>query len=1392
MNGGDHDSRAEGRGEDPRARDVNAAGVAPPSARSRRSWPRRVLRVTLAIVAVLLVALGILYAFRERLLAPIVIRYAEREVQKLTGFELTIDQLGGDWFRDVTLRGVRFGERRPGQPKHDFLVRDLAVHFSLLELLHGNLSGIESVTAAGVSLRIDVSDESPPRPPPIAPAPNFVWPAKLPKLSLSAVDFTILLPHGREILGEGITLRSTDSAGGLAANAERFRVTGRGIGDRGAGVTAAVRYDSGRIAIEEVAFDGVRRFERSSIDLAGVEHGHFGFDANLLAFGGTTHASGALAGSRWQLDWSAVSLDLDEAWRFVDPSAASPVQAVIDAAGTFDFDGADPESLHIAARGSARGVCFEGREVELPEFDAEYAAGALSIARLWIQQEANRLYAAQLYVPLTEPDLRATLRKSSGWLDVELWDLPDLSAPSPATKPVRVPLHRVRMSGSFFDGAIDLDVGELATRGGELFVRRGRVRLPDSPDAAWLDSELDVDVELDFRDLGAVGALWQRKGWGGSLRGAARISGPLRAPKGRCDLRGRGLSAEDIAIGDVDLAAHADRTSLSVERLYAQGELGRIDASGELDLTTLEFTNLRADVESDAWSRFLPDVVQSGSLRVALEGSGSWRAPQATFAIAAHDIQFAPHVLDGRAIERLDTHGRLEGAHAIFESFDARIVGVDLAGAFDVQHEEWREPYVLDFEHLRAAREELDLALVKPVRVLAGVGLVAFDSLRLDGTAGRLSADLELHGDELRIRAIAEELYAMRLIGPLLPPGIDIEGVRGSLSITRRGDELSADSALSIERLKWKQGGIEAALQASGHLHNDRLELESLDLSAPEQFSLSARGSLPIDFGAPKGIGEGPLTLCGELALADLAHLPWSKLGAPSPWSGSAELIFDLEGTARAVRGGVELTADVQSPPQNAPWGNATLEHFLIRANASIGDEVRVDSAHVEIPGRATMDVTGALSVAGDALAWLEDPPPEWRAIPVGLHARAEAADLSIVPQLVPGVRRSAGRLEFDFDAGGTLGALELSGALRVHEGELRLDADLPALAEIEAELIFKQGVARLTGFTASIGGAPVRARGEIAVAGNVPILDVTLEGDRVLLARAEGMRMRADAALHVAGPLNRVQVTGALKLRDGRYSRDVAFFGRPGKIGAGQQRRVELFSIRQEPWASIEFDVRIESAEPLRVDNNVVRGALRPDLRLMGTGAAPELTGTVFLDPTRVSLPAAIVMFESGTISFAPPDSLVPTLALTGTTRVYGYDITINITGTTAEPEVVLSSVPPLSSEELAVLVLTGQPPRSALSAAGSEEAAQTMAVYLGRDVVSRWFGGGDDDSESWFDRLEWRTGADVSKSGSETTQVSVRLTPDRRKRVVYMNAEKDVYEKINFGIKILFRLGK
>jgi translocation and assembly module TamB len=1379
MDGGEGDSRAS----------APAGGFRPSGPRRSRSRWRRVFRALAFVFLIAFVALAVLYAFRTRLVAPILVDLASRRLEASTGMTLSIEEVGGDWYRDLEVRGLSLAGGTPDRPKVTIEIREARAQFSLGKLLRGELDGLERVDASGVLARIDLRGAKPAAQP--VPPQDIAWPERLPALAIDGLDFELWLSDRRRIAATGASI-AAPGGGDFSADIDELRVVDTQAFEHAARAHVVARYRAGELDFEEISLDGEKRLGRSSLDLTHVARGDLAFTAELFAFGGRTTAAGAIRARHFAMEWSTEAVAFDPVWRFFLPRRAAPAQAIVDATGKLELAFDEPNSFRVSGRGAIRGGCLEGRELEFPEVDVEYGRGVLSIARAVVEQDRNRLTAAQLYVPLFERDWRAALRKISGWVDVELYNLPDLAAPSAVESAVRVPLHRARATASLFEGTAEIDAATLATRGGDLYVRRGIVRLAPDADASWLDTEVDLDLDLDFQDLAAVGALWKRAGWGGSLRGGGRIAGALRAPTGRFELVGRGVSAEGLDVGDLDFAARADRQRLLVERLHAEGQLARADASGELDFATLEFRGVRLDLESDAWWRFLPRYVESGSLRVGLEGSGTWLDPHASFALSARDVFFGEQFLGGRRLERLDAHGRVDGPQVLVEALDARAGGVDVSATLEVEHRAWSSPFLVDLERLTAARDELDLALVEPVRVIAGPGLLIATGLAFSGSAGKLSTELDIRGRELRASVVAQELYAMRLIGGLLPRGIVIEGVRGSLEIAREAGELTAQSAMSIERLKWEAGGIEAALEAHGHLAEHRVELDALQLAAPDRFSVALTGSFPVDFSAPRKLGEGPIAARGEIALADLSPVPWEKLGVPIPWTGTGRASFDLRGTLDALRGSIDLTTNLQAPPEDTTWNQAELARLLIHASLTVDDAVRIERALVEIPGRATADVRGVLSTSGDARAWLDGPRPDWRAIPVDVFVRTEAQDLAFLPRVATMLRRTAGALDAEVQLTGRLGAPVVTGSVHIKEGEVRLENDLPPLSQINAELVFDRDRVRIASFTGALGAAPMRVTGEVALDGKTPIFDVAVEGDRILIARTDDLRLRSDARLTFRGPIERIQVGGVLDLRDGRYTRDVAFFGRPGQTGQGQPRQVELFRLRNEPWASVEFDVRVRSTEPFRIDNNLVRGSVRPELRLVGTGAAPELVGTVFLDPTRVSLPATTILFDSGTITFGPPDPLVPTLALNGQTRVLGYDVTVNITGSIAEPEVVLSSVPPLSNEELAVLVLTGQPPRSTLTGKGGEEAAQTVAVYLGKDVVTRWFGSSDDGGESFLDRLEWRHGADVSKSGVESTEFSMRLTPDRRDRMIYVRAEQDVYERINFGIRFLFRVRK
>jgi translocation and assembly module TamB len=138
------------------------------------------------------------------------------------------------------------------------------------------------------------------------------------------------------------------------------------------------------------------------------------------------------------------------------------------------------------------------------------------------------------------------------------------------------------------------------------------------------------------------------------------------------------------------------------------------------------------------------------------------------------------------------------------------------------------------------------------------------------------------------------------------------------------------------------------------------------------------------------------------------------------------------------------------------------------------------------------------------------------------------------------------------------------------------------------------------------------------------------------------------------------------------------------------------------------------------------------------------------------------------------------------------GYDITMLVEGPYDEPVITLSSVPPLSNEELLLLLLAGQQPNATGDRRASQRQSINIAVYVGRDLISRWFGAGSTEAaESIFDRFDIAVGRAVTRAGEETIDAQFRVTEGifRDGDTLYITGEKDVFDFFNAGIRIVFR---
>ena len=286
---------------------------------------------------------------------------------------------------------------------------------------------------------------------------------------------------------------------------------------------------------------------------------------------------------------------------------------------------------------------------------------------------------------------------------------------------------------------------------------------------------------------------------------------------------------------------------------------------------------------------------------------------------------------------------------------------------------------------------------------------------------------------------------------------------------------------------------------------------------------------------------------------------------------------------------------------------------------------------------------------------------------------------------------------------------------------------------------------------------------------------------------------MRAAADLRLAGPFSRPEISGTLSITDGRYEKNFDLLG--GVRGVAKKDSASplaLLSIRSQLVRDVVFDVTVTGTKPFDIRNNRVRTAARPELRLTGTGGKPILTGRIFFNASTLYLPGGRMQFEPGTVRLQPPDPGRPLLEFNGRGRLQGYDVVAVVEGPYDQPTVTLSSSPVLANEELLLLVLSGQSPKTRRAIDSGKSRNLDVAFFLGKDMMSRIEGPGSNPStQSIMDRFDVDVGRKVTPSGDETVHVLFRVVDGifREGDTLSLAGEKDSYGYYNGGVRIAFR---
>jgi len=303
-------------------------------------------------------------------------------------------------------------------------------------------------------------------------------------------------------------------------------------------------------------------------------------------------------------------------------------------------------------------------------------------------------------------------------------------------------------------------------------------------------------------------------------------------------------------------------------------------------------------------------------------------------------------------------------------------------------------------------------------------------------------------------------------------------------------------------------------------------------------------------------------------------------------------------------------------------------------------------------------------------------------------------ADLAAFRPLLPNLRQLKGSVSGKLAFSGTIGEPKTSGWIALQDASLDFSSRTPPATKIQALLAFDGTRLEVEKFRGEIEGGPFEISGSVGLADPTnPAWSLRLLGKKILLVRAEGIRLHADADLAAAGNNASGALRGTVRLVDGRISR--RFEITPSLLVPSEEPGEAVFhppsAAVPEPFARWELDVKISNETPFLIRGRIADGEIIPAVTLAGTLSRPVPIGRITLKDVQAFLPFATMTIPDGRMDFLPDAPWVPLLDVRGTAQTGGYKIQAYAFGPFDQNKLILRSEPPLPQESLVLLLITG-----------------------------------------------------------------------------------------------------
>ncbi|HZM06756.1 MAG TPA: translocation/assembly module TamB domain-containing protein [Candidatus Saccharimonadales bacterium] len=788
------------------------------------------------------------------------------------------------------------------------------------------------------------------------------------------------------------------------------------------------------------------------------------------------------------------------------------------------------------------------------------------------------------------------------------------------------------------------------------------------------------------------------------------------------DLSGANLVGFGVAPGAANLEGHLIWPWFKINLLNLQfTNHSVVDAKGEVNFQEGTVREGTVRIDGLIAKKFLPPGLDYKTLSLSAELSG----PLAALRHSGR-LKVGGFALPG--FRPMEVSGDWRGQSLTLENFHAAVSPgksvLTLEGSAD------RQSVLLNAATLKGGPQ--NLSLQNPARLswrrtdTNRAWRIALPTARWRGGASDLTVAGEVQWPEFGDFSVAAHELSLDsfqefCLAPL--PALDVAQLQSSARWSNGPIHFSVEagarfnpvrnSGLAITNLPFT-----AEIKATG---DDRgVNVSHFDVTAADASIVSAQGSVPVTLD-PQGVHfqfDQPLNL---QAMTRPNPRFWSELTGRQRFTLEAPSIdLDVAGTLRDPTGTLKLAArriDLQFAT-NFPRlnisnlaGDLALSPRLISVNHF---EAQVEGQPFTARGGMPMPRRWS-----DLLDWRK------------AHGEVRGANIQLAAftRFAPAILSPQGAVSLDLIA--TNG--HLSGELIITNAVSQPVSMGGAIQSLSADVRMADDKIHLVQCSGLVGGGPVVVTGDIDLGRKDPItalpyFKLEARGEKVPLARTAEMILRTGFAVTLSDEKGGQPVlSGTATLLNSYYLSDPKLLV-PGSLAA-PENRPPYFSIQTLPFANWRLDLLVAGTKFLQVHSPFFNGVVSANFHLSGSLRVPLALGDVQINSGQIEFPFANLNVTQGNIYLTTASPYLPQLLITASARAYAYDLRMQASGPADQPSFEFTSTPGLSSDQILLMLTTGELPVT-VNSFSTEQRASRVGVFVGKNTLSQLglFPGGEE----------------------------------------------------------------